>query len=172
MHQLGTKSRTRPKRADLPDARGGVSGLFAQLAQRAVRRRFIRFCRTGRNLPERRLRRMTILANQNELAGRGHRQNRERRSVLHHVNAMFRAVAITQAVDPDVEDAPFEDAAGIDRHRNFFHRARLGGTSGPALVAPDVPKPRSSVSVEIAWLIYFLAVFVAAVYLLVRTLVP
>ncbi len=31
---------------------------------------------------------------------------------------------------------------------------------------------RSSVRVEIAWLAYFLLVFVAAVFLLVRTLVP
>lgn len=32
--------------------------------------------------------------------------------------------------------------------------------------------PRTSVSVEIVWLLYFLLVFVAAVYLLVRTLAP
>jgi hypothetical protein len=31
---------------------------------------------------------------------------------------------------------------------------------------------RSSVSIEIAWLAYFLCVFVAAVYLLMRSLVP
>lgn len=35
-----------------------------------------------------------------------------------------------------------------------------------------MPQPSSSVSTEIAWLAYFLVVFVAAVYLLVRTLVP
>jgi hypothetical protein len=32
--------------------------------------------------------------------------------------------------------------------------------------------PRSSIAAELAWLIYFLVVFVAAVYLFVRTLVP
>ena len=32
--------------------------------------------------------------------------------------------------------------------------------------------PRSSVGIEFAWLAYFLIVFVAFVYLLVRTLVP
>jgi hypothetical protein len=35
-----------------------------------------------------------------------------------------------------------------------------------------VRKPRSSVSAEFGWLAYFLAVFVAAVYALVRLLVP
>jgi membrane protein implicated in regulation of membrane protease activity len=35
-----------------------------------------------------------------------------------------------------------------------------------------VPPPRSSIATEIAWLAFFLIVFVAAVYLLVRTLVP
>ncbi|HYL26470.1 MAG TPA: hypothetical protein VEW74_01480 [Candidatus Nitrosotalea sp.] len=35
-----------------------------------------------------------------------------------------------------------------------------------------MPKQRSSPATEIAWLGYFLVVFVAAVYLLVRTLVP
>jgi hypothetical protein len=35
-----------------------------------------------------------------------------------------------------------------------------------------VRKRRSPVAVEIAWLAYFLFVFVAAVYLLLRTLVP
>jgi hypothetical protein len=35
-----------------------------------------------------------------------------------------------------------------------------------------VRKPRSSVSAEFGWLAYFLAVFVAAVYALLRTLVP
>jgi len=35
-----------------------------------------------------------------------------------------------------------------------------------------MPKQRSSPAAEIAWLGYFLVVFVAAVYLLVRTLVP
>ena len=32
--------------------------------------------------------------------------------------------------------------------------------------------PRSSIATEIAWLAYFLVVFIAAVYLLVRSLVP
>ncbi|MGA8576588.1 MAG: hypothetical protein WB609_13010 [Candidatus Cybelea sp.] len=32
--------------------------------------------------------------------------------------------------------------------------------------------PRSSIAAEIAWLAYFLLVFVAAVYLFVRSLVP
>jgi hypothetical protein len=35
-----------------------------------------------------------------------------------------------------------------------------------------MPQPRSSVATEIAWLGYFLVVFVAAVYLFVRGLVP
>ena len=35
-----------------------------------------------------------------------------------------------------------------------------------------MPQPRSSVRAEIGWLAYFLAVFVALVYLLVRGLVP
>lgn len=35
-----------------------------------------------------------------------------------------------------------------------------------------MPRPRSSVMAEVAWLGFFLAIFVAAVYLLVRTLVP
>lgn len=35
-----------------------------------------------------------------------------------------------------------------------------------------MPQPPSSVSTEIAWLGFFLVIFVAAVYLLVRTLVP
>jgi len=35
-----------------------------------------------------------------------------------------------------------------------------------------MPQPPSSVSTEIAWLGFFLIIFVAAVYLLVRTLVP
>jgi hypothetical protein len=35
-----------------------------------------------------------------------------------------------------------------------------------------VQKPRSSVTGEIGWLAYFLAVFVAAVYALLRILVP
>ncbi len=34
------------------------------------------------------------------------------------------------------------------------------------------PAPRSSIAAELAWLAYFLLVFVAAVYLLVRSLVP
>jgi hypothetical protein len=34
------------------------------------------------------------------------------------------------------------------------------------------PRQRSSVGVEIGWLAYFLVVFVAAVFLLVRGLVP
>ncbi len=34
------------------------------------------------------------------------------------------------------------------------------------------PRPRSSVGTELAWLGYFLVVFVCAVYLLVRLLVP
>jgi hypothetical protein len=33
-------------------------------------------------------------------------------------------------------------------------------------------QPRSSILTEIAWLGFFLVIFVAAVYLLVRTLVP
>jgi hypothetical protein len=33
-------------------------------------------------------------------------------------------------------------------------------------------QPRSSIAAEIGWLAYFLVVFVAAVYLLVRSLVP
>lgn len=40
------------------------------------------------------------------------------------------------------------------------------------LVPSDVPTQRSPIGVEFAWLAYFLIVFVAAVYLLVRTLVP
>jgi hypothetical protein len=35
-----------------------------------------------------------------------------------------------------------------------------------------MPRPPSSVSAEIGWLAFFLLVFVAAVYLTVRTLVP
>jgi hypothetical protein len=35
-----------------------------------------------------------------------------------------------------------------------------------------MPQPPSSVLAEIAWLGFFLVIFVAAVYLLVRTLVP
>lgn len=35
-----------------------------------------------------------------------------------------------------------------------------------------MPPARSSVAAEIGWLAYFLAVFVAAVYLFVRSLVP
>jgi nitrate reductase gamma subunit len=35
-----------------------------------------------------------------------------------------------------------------------------------------MPQQRSTPAAEIAWLAYFLVVFVAAVYLLVRTLVP
>jgi hypothetical protein len=35
-----------------------------------------------------------------------------------------------------------------------------------------MPQPPSSVMTEIAWLGFFLVIFVAAVYLLVRTLVP
>jgi uncharacterized membrane-anchored protein len=35
-----------------------------------------------------------------------------------------------------------------------------------------VAQPPSSISAEIAWLAFFLVVFVAAVYLFVRTLVP
>jgi hypothetical protein len=35
-----------------------------------------------------------------------------------------------------------------------------------------MPQPPSSVSTEIAWLGFFLIIFVAAVYLLERTLVP
>jgi prolipoprotein diacylglyceryltransferase len=35
-----------------------------------------------------------------------------------------------------------------------------------------MPQPPSSVVTEIAWLGFFLIIFVAAVYLLVRTLVP
>jgi hypothetical protein len=35
-----------------------------------------------------------------------------------------------------------------------------------------MPQPPSSVSTEIAWLGFFLIIFVAAVYLLVRMLVP
>jgi lipopolysaccharide export LptBFGC system permease protein LptF len=35
-----------------------------------------------------------------------------------------------------------------------------------------MPPPRSSVLTETGWLAFFLLVFVAAVYLLVRTLVP
>jgi hypothetical protein len=35
-----------------------------------------------------------------------------------------------------------------------------------------VPRSRSSVLAEIGWLAFFLIVFVAAVYLLVRSLVP
>lgn len=35
-----------------------------------------------------------------------------------------------------------------------------------------MPQPPSSVSAEIGWLAFFLAVFVASVYLFVRTLVP
>jgi hypothetical protein len=35
-----------------------------------------------------------------------------------------------------------------------------------------VRQPRSSVSTEIGWLAFFLVVFVAAVYLFVRSLVP
>jgi nitrate reductase gamma subunit len=35
-----------------------------------------------------------------------------------------------------------------------------------------MPQQRSTRAAEIAWLAYFLVVFVAAVYLLVRTLVP
>jgi hypothetical protein len=35
-----------------------------------------------------------------------------------------------------------------------------------------MPSPRSSVLAETGWLAFFLLVFVAAVYLLVRTLVP
>jgi hypothetical protein len=34
------------------------------------------------------------------------------------------------------------------------------------------PPPRSSIATELLWLVYFLVVFVAAVYLFVRTLVP
>jgi hypothetical protein len=35
-----------------------------------------------------------------------------------------------------------------------------------------MPQQRSSLTTELAWLAYFLVVFVAAVYLLVRSLVP
>ena len=34
------------------------------------------------------------------------------------------------------------------------------------------PTPRSSIAAELGWLAFFLVVFVAAVYLLVRLLVP
>jgi uncharacterized membrane protein len=37
---------------------------------------------------------------------------------------------------------------------------------------PPPPAPPSSVAAEIGWLAFFLAVFAAAVYLLVRWLVP
>lgn len=40
------------------------------------------------------------------------------------------------------------------------------------LVPSGVPTQRSPIGLEFAWLAYFLIVFVAAVYLLVRTLVP
>ena len=35
-----------------------------------------------------------------------------------------------------------------------------------------MPQPRSSLAAELGWLVYFLVVFVASVYLFVRGLVP
>jgi hypothetical protein len=35
-----------------------------------------------------------------------------------------------------------------------------------------MPKQQSSIRAEFAWLVFFLVIFVAAVYVLVRTLVP
>ncbi|HEU5480813.1 MAG TPA: hypothetical protein VFU90_13295 [Candidatus Tumulicola sp.] len=48
----------------------------------------------------------------------------------------------------------------------------LADLSPRASYVVPVPQPRSSILTEIGWLAYFIAVFVAAVYLLVGLLVP
>ena len=73
---------------------------------------------------------------------------------------MARAVRITDQVGTDVENASFEDALGGEYLRTVVHMKLY------------MPQPRSSILVEIGWLAYFLAIFVAMVYLMVLFVVP
>jgi hypothetical protein len=80
--------------------------------------------------------------------------------MLDHVEPVPRAVGIADEVGPDVENAPFEHALGGEYLRTVVHMILY------------MPQPRSSILVEIGWLAYFLAVFVAMVYLMVLFVVP
>jgi len=115
---------------------------------------------------------MAVLAHEKQLVGRRCRDDREGRRVLDDVDALFAAVGERNGVRANAEDAPLEEAAGAQNARYLIHGPGLGGTAHPRLVASLVAQRRSSVPVEIAWLIYFLFVFVSAVYLLLRNLVP
>lgn len=172
MHHLRTEARRRPDRTDRPNASGSIAGLFAQLALRAVERILAGFRSACRYFPEKRASRTAILAHEHDLARRGCCDDSKRDTVLHDVEPLLGSVTIANVVGANVEDAPFKETPGGEELGHFFHWRELGGTAGPRLVASWMAHPRSSVATEIGWLAYFLVVFVAAVYLLVRSLVP
>jgi hypothetical protein len=116
---------------------------------------------------------MAVLAHENQLVWRGRRDNRQGCGVFDHVDSVFRSVAVTHRIDANVEDAAFEATLGGENSRCFFHRAafwRNAHTTPRKL--PTMPQPPSSISAEIGWLAFFLAIFVGTVYLAVRLLVP
>ena len=115
---------------------------------------------------------MAILAHEHDLARRGCCDDSKRDAVLYEVEPMLGSVGIANVVGANVEDAAFEETPRGEELGHFFHWRGLGGTAGPRLVACRMRHQRSSVATEIGWLAYFLVVFVAAVYLLVRSLVP
>src|SRR5271168_3458075 len=114
---------------------------------------------------------------QHEFVGRGHCQDRKRATVFHHVDAVLGPVIVPHAIDAHAENSSFEDVLRCNDSRCFFHTEAdfadgSSGTGRSRLVALADMRSRSSILTELGWLAYFLAIFIALVYLLVGLLVP
>lgn len=161
------------ERAERPNPAGAISGLLAQFASGAGKWIFVRLGGPGRELPKRRLDGVPILPHQDDAAGFGDRQDRERTAVFDDVEAMRRGGAVVPyLIDADIEDATFENALRGECSGLVAHAPDLAEPLRRASYLSTVSQPRSSVLVEIGWLAYFVVVFVVAVYVLVGLLVP
>ena len=93
--------------------------------------------------------------------------------MLDDVDPVLDPVGIAELVGANVENSPLDKAGGTRGPRALrpLARAWRNGRVTPRSRS-GVAQPPSSVSAEIGWLAFFLVVFVAAVYLFVRSLVP
>jgi hypothetical protein len=154
------------------DPAGRISGFLTQFAERGITCIFAPIDGPSRYLPDFRANRVTVLADQHQALAVVERGDGYRVTMLDHVDAMRRIVAISNFVDANVENAAFERATRRNDRNGIVHRHAVGGTATPCLVGRRVKPPRSSILMEFAWLAYFLAVFAISVYAMVLFVVP
>ena len=174
MHDLGAESRSSPKGADLREPPA-----LKPLSSRSSRRAPSSNVSPGSHVPAG-ISQSIVPAGwrywrtktSSSLAVSSPRLRATRHVRRRRCDACFRRRTSTSSMRT-ANTRPLKNPARFDCARQSIHSHDLAERCRPCLVANrSMPQPPSSVMTEIAWLGFFLVIFVAAVYLLVRTLVP